>query len=169
MRAKPIKLLNGSWSQLEQKSENQNRAKLVWHLSETCITLFFKKLIHKTYCSMFILFILFEAILRCYVQYGFRPTVGRNSDEIRPELVGLVSNSRRSTLVDPTPGPQSDKSRTVRKWVRRWGESCLKIARITSNSWTKVGRNLHGICLIFVRQLDESRTKLIKVVHGSLS
>ena len=70
---------------------------------------------------MFILFILFETILRCYVQYGFRPTVGRTSDEIRPELVGLVSNSRRSTLVDPTPGQQSDESRTVRNWI----EICL--------------------------------------------
>ena len=70
---------------------------------------------------MFILFILFEAVLRYYVQYGVRPTVGRNSDEIRPELVGLVSNSRRSTLVDPTPGPQSDESRTERNWT----EMCL--------------------------------------------
>ena len=37
----------------------------------------------------------FESILRYYVQYDIRPTVGRNSDEIRPELVGLVSKSRR--------------------------------------------------------------------------
>ena len=52
-------------------------------------------------------------------------TVERKSDEISPEMVGLVQyytvGDSQTKLVDPTPGQQSDESRTVRNWI----EICL--------------------------------------------